>query len=191
MTRQGVVALLLAFTIIGSHVDARARVQTREPGLGDRIVMALAGRWTLTGTVEESSSSPAPFTIALVCRRTALGSAVDCVFSGRLPGVGPMEASALIGYRPDDGQVYWMEISSTGEYHAHRGVWNGDTIEFEPLTFVAGGATSVERLSLKIPSPGALLLRSTTTTGATTSSIEARGTRRSARRVDRCNHPQC
>jgi hypothetical protein len=113
----------------------------------------------------------------MACRRVVLGEAVDCSFSGRLPGLGPLEASAHIGYNLDDHRVYWMEIWSAGEYHAHRGVWSGPTLEFEPLTFTAAGATSVEQLSLTITTPGMLLLKSSTTTGAAVSSLEAKGRR--------------
>jgi hypothetical protein len=59
--------------------------------------------------------------------------------SERLTGIGPIAPAAVVGYNPDDHRVYWMEISSTGEYHAHRGSWKADTIEFEPLVYFTRG----------------------------------------------------
>src|SRR5262245_48660031 len=108
---------LLAMMLLTSCAEALTHVQGAARDDTERTVEALVGRWSLAGTIAEPPSSPAAFAVTMTCRRAALGKAVDCSFSGRLPGLGPMEASALIGYNPDDHHVYWMEISSAGEYH--------------------------------------------------------------------------
>jgi hypothetical protein len=163
---------LLATTILVSRMPAEARERMTVEDAVKRTVAALVGKWTFKGTLAEGSTRT-PFEVTMTCRRAAFGLAVSCALAGRLPGVGPMEASALIGYNADDGHAYWMEISSTGEYHAHRGLWQGDTMQFEPLTFTARGASSTEMLSLRVPAPGTLVLKSTTTSGADTATIEA------------------
>ena len=55
-----------------------------------------------------------------------------------------------------------MEISSTAEYHDHRGVWKGSSIECEPLPYMVMGKRFVEKLNVSFPSPGTLVLKSVT-----------------------------
>jgi len=172
----------MVFVVMVAMSQGASAVQNHEDKRAEQLAHALAGRWNLTATITESSASPVRFAVTMGCRPTALGAAADCTFSARLPGAGPMEASAVIGYNADDGRVYWMEISSAGEFHAHRGQWSGDTIEFEPLQFTSHAATSVEHLTLTLPSDGALLLKSTTTTGATSSALEVKGKRQAQTR---------
>jgi len=143
-----------------------------------RTTDAFLGRWVLTGTdTEPSPQAPARFNLTIDCKPAALGAAVNCSFVGRLPGVGRVEASSVIGYSPDEQVVRWMEISSTGEYHDHRGQWKGDVIEFEPLEFSISGKKATEYLSIGFPSAGKLTLRSVTETGEGKSILECAGTR--------------
>jgi hypothetical protein len=55
------------------------------------------------------------------CKLAVLGTAVACTLTGSVAGFGPVEAAAIVGYSPDEQLVHWTEISSTDEYHDHRG----------------------------------------------------------------------
>ena len=144
-----------------------------------KTVDAFVGHWTLTGTDQEpGSQEPERFGLVIDCKRASLGAAVSCLIAGRLPGVGPVEAAAVIGYSPDEKRVRWMEISSTGEYHDHKGQWNGDAIEFEPLQYSVAGKQATEYLSIRFPSPGQQMLRSVTETVEGKSILEWSGRRR-------------
>jgi hypothetical protein len=70
-----------------------------------------------------------------------------------------------------------MEISSAGEYHDHRGIWKGDEIQFEPLTYTASGATLTESFTPSFPSPGKTLWKWIVETSEGKSRIEVVGTR--------------
>lgn len=91
-----------------------------------------------------------------------------------------MEAAAVIGYNPDEKVVRWMEISSTGEYHDHRGAWKGSDIEFEPLPYSISGATATEYLRVGFPAPGRLTLHSVTETAKGKSVLDCIGRRRAS-----------
>ena len=152
--------------------------QSNRSAMVKKTVDAFVGHWVVTGTeTEPSSQAPAHFNLVIDCEPTALGAAVSCHFVGRLPGVGPVEAASVIGYSPDEQVVRWMEISSTGEYHDHRGRWKGDVIEFEPLEYSIAGRKATEYLSINFPSAGKLSLRSVTETGEGKSILECTGKR--------------
>ena len=108
----------------------------------------------------------------------ALSAAVACTFAGQSSDSGRIEASAVIGYSPDERVVRWMEISSTGEYHDHRGTWKGDTIGFEPLPYTVQGDQFVERLAVGFPSPSTLVLTAITETKNGQSKLEGKAKRR-------------
>ena len=94
------------------------------------------------------------FELTLDCKRTALNAAVTCGFAGKVANVRPIEAAAVIGYSSDEQVVRWMEISSTGEYHDHRGRSKGDEIEFEPLEYSVSGNKATEYLCIGFPASG-------------------------------------
>jgi len=83
----------------------------------------------------------------------------------------------VIGYSPDEHIVRWMEISSTGEYHDHRGSWKADAIHFEPLTYTLAGAKLTEHLTVGFPSAGKITLKSITRSSEGKSQLELAGTR--------------
>lgn len=146
-----------------------------------RTVEAMSGHWTFTGEATDSSGGkPAAITMTFDCQRAALGAAVSCMLRGKMAGFGPIEAATIVGFNADDSRVYWMEISSTGEYHTHMGRWIGDTIDFDPLTFTAGGASNTEMFSVRFPSKGRFVLKSTTKTSQVSSTVEGTATRRAA-----------
>jgi hypothetical protein len=178
ITVRAVVIWTMAAAIAATIAGATAHATDELSNDTRKTVAALLGRWTLRGTVIDSSSNaPAAVTVTMDCRSAARGVAVSCALSGRIAGIGPIGAAAVAGYNADDRRVYWMEISSTGEYHAHRGAWTGATITFEPLLFVQQGVSSTETFSLAFPGVGTMLLRSTTTTPGGSSTIEVKGQR--------------
>lgn len=92
---------------------------------------------------------------------------------------GPMEATLLIGYDAEENVVHFMGVSSTGEYHDHRGQWKGNAIEFERLTYTTEmGQQASEELHYSFPSPGVLNLRSTIRDGQGTMTLSGEGRRR-------------
>jgi len=166
--------------VLSGVVEAQAEGPATPPPEIKKTVDAFVGHWVLAGTDQEPGSAmPAHFKVIFDCKRTSLGAAVVCTIAARIPGVGPIEAAAVIGYSPDEQRVRWMEISSTGEYHDHRGEWNGDTIAFEPLAYTISGATATEYLSIRFPSPGHQDLRSVTETTEGKSILEWAGPRKS------------
>jgi hypothetical protein len=143
-----------------------------------KTVAAFAGHWSFHGSVTESgSTASAILTAVMDCKSAVSGTAVACSLSAKVD-VSTITAAILIGFNGADGRVYWMEISSTGEYHAHRGRWRGDTIEFEPLVTPAEHGSSTETLQVAFPSKGTLRLKSTTATTDASSTIEATALRR-------------
>ncbi len=142
-----------------------------------KTVAAFAGHWVLTGTNSEpGAKAPARVKAVIDCKSAALGAAVNCLIGADVSG-SHIEAATVIGYSPDEHVVRWMEISSTGEYHDHRGTWHGTEIGFEPLTYTAAGAKMTEYLRIAFPSPGKMILKSTTRTNDGPSRLELTGTR--------------
>ena len=166
----------LTLAIVPAHGETEST--PKPPPEIRKTVDAFVGSWSLTGTDQEPGAQLVRFDLVIDCKRASLGAAVSCRIAGRLPGVGPVEAAAVIGYSPDEQRVRWMEISSTGEYHDHKGKWNGDAIEFEPLTYSIAGKQATEYLSIRFPSPGVQQLRSVTETADGKSILDWSGKRR-------------
>jgi hypothetical protein len=119
-----------------------------------KTVDTLVGHWVLTGTdMEPGAKASVPAKLTMDCAPTALRKAVSCQVWVEL-GSDHIEATFLIGYNPDEQVVRWMEIASSGEYHDHRGHWNGDQIEFEPLRYTISGVKMTEYFTAGFPSPG-------------------------------------
>ena len=106
------------------------------------------------------------------CKSASLGVAVVCRLRGTVTGFGPVEATSLVGYDPEEKVVHWMEISSTGEYHDHKGPWKDDRVVFEALTYTVAGKKCTERFSLLFPAPNKMRLKSVTKTADGESRIE-------------------
>jgi len=142
---------------------------------------AFSGHWTLAGTdLEPGAAAPAAVHATMDCKSVALGSAVTCLIAADISGA-RIEAATVIGYSPDEHLVRWMEISSTGEYHDHRGPWNGDQITFEPLTYTVAGVTMTEYFSVSFLSAGKMTWRAITKTREGESRLDLIGIRKSAR----------
>ena len=171
------VAAVLMITLLPSIVHPQSS-ESANTAMIKKTVDAFVGHWVISGTdMEPGSKAPVKFELTLDCKRTALGAAVVCAFAGKLPNVGPIEAAAVIGYSPDEQLVRWMEISSTGEYHDHKGRWNSDEIEFEPLEYSVSGNKATEYLRIGFPATGNLTLSSVTETSDGKSVLECTGTR--------------
>jgi hypothetical protein len=146
-----------------------------------KTVDALAGYWTLTGTdMEPAARTPVSVKATVDCRRAALGAAVSCLITADVSDT-HVEAASVIGYSPDEHVVRWMEISSAGEYHDHRGPWKGTEIQFEPLTYTISGAMMTEYFAPSFPSPGRMIWKWRVETSEGTSRIELTGTRGSTK----------
>src|ERR1051326_7892551 len=175
--KRAIVTAAIVVALLPLRVHAQSKASANPPEI-KKTVDAFVGHWIITGTdTEPGAKAPVKFELTLDCKRTALGAAVTCGFAGKLPNVGPIEAAAVIGYSPEEQVVRWMEISSTGEYHDHRGKWKGDGIEFEPLGYLISGKQATEYLSISFPSADKLLLGSTTKTAEGDSILECTGSR--------------
>ena len=142
-----------------------------------KTVDAFTGHWTLSGTdMEPGAKGPAPVKAVLDCKPAALGAAVSCTITADISGT-RVEAASVIGYSPDEHVVRWMEISSSGEFHDHRGIWKGNVIDFEPLTYAVSGAKMTEYFSPSFPSPGKTAWKWTTESSEGKSRVELTGVR--------------
>ena len=171
-------AVLTIFVTL-AQPSGRAFAEPRDEDHVKGTVAALKGHWSFHGSVTDSvTKTPAVLTVLMDCRPAALGAAVACALSGQVAGAGPIAAAMVIGFNPSDQRVYWMEISSTGEFHTHRGAWRGNAIEFEPLVTPSERGSSTELFQLTFSSADNLLLKSTTTGADGSSTIEATAQRR-------------
>jgi hypothetical protein len=177
--KREIVAATMMVMLLPLRVHPQSKESANPPEI-KKTVDAFVGHWIITGTdTERGTKAPVKFELTLDCKRTALGVAVTCGFAGELPNVGPIEAAAVIGYSPDEQVVRWMEISSTGEYHDHKGRWKGNELEFEPLKFTTSGKKATEYLRIGFPSPDKFLLKSVTETSEGKSILECTGKRKS------------
>ncbi len=176
--RHAAAIALVGLLVTLSYAQQKAEAPVMPPETA-RTVHAFAGHWSFTGIdLEPGAKDAAKITMTVDCVTAALGAAVACTFAGQSTDAGRIEASAVIGYSPDERVVRWMEISSTGEYHEHKGTWKGDTIEFEPLPYTFLGDKFVERLTVSFPSPDTLVLMAITETKNGPSKLEGKAKRR-------------
>lgn len=176
-TILAVILVVVMFLGFSSSVHGQSKAAAT-PLEVKKTVDAFRGYWVLNGTdTEPGRQPPGQVNLTIDCKPTALGAAVSCSFVGRVTGVGCVEAASVIGYSPEEKVVRWMEISSTGEYHDHRGRWHGNVIEFDLLKFTTSGKRATEYLSISFPSAGQLRLRSVTETGAGKSILKCMGKR--------------
>jgi hypothetical protein len=125
---------------------ARAESAPPAPEL-KTTVDAFAGKWTLDVQITTPDGKAVKTPIAFDCRKTALGKAVACTMSGKVAGMGPIEASFLIGYDTTARNVHFMGITSDEEVHDHKCMWKGSTLECEPLKGGLGGEPITEELT--------------------------------------------
>ena len=163
--------ICLSFAVMAEPVQ-----QSKSPAVPKevrRTVELLEGHWTFQGTdTEPGKDEPATVSMEIDCKSAALGAAVACRLTGTVSGFGPVEAASVVGYDAEEKVVHWMEVSSTGEYHDHKGLWKKDRIVFEPLAYTAAGKKCTERFSLVFPAPNKMMLKSVTETEDGMSRIE-------------------
>jgi len=130
-----------------------------------KTVDAFAGRWTIKGTLAvPGATAPAPATLTIECKQTALGKAVVCTWNGEATGMGPLEAGGLVGYDPVDKVVHFMAITSDGEFHDHKGTWKDDkSLVFEPLKYNSAMGPATEDLRLSFAAANQMSFNSVTT----------------------------
>jgi hypothetical protein len=145
---------LSSIVITASTLAAHAEGSSAGTVEVKKTVDTLVGHWVLTGTdMEPGAKASVPAKVIMDCAPTALRKAVSCHVWVDL-GSEHIEATFLIGYNPDEQVVRWMEIASSGEYHDHKGHWNGDEIQFEPLRYAISGVKMTEYFTAGFPSPG-------------------------------------
>jgi len=160
VTYRPVFCLLMLVT--ASHAQNDNNALAAAPEI-KQTVNRLSGHWKFQGTDTESQAKePSKVALTIDCRPTALGAAVVCDFRGNVADSGSVEATAVVGYSPDEHVVRWMEISSSGEYHDHRGNWKGNALEFEPLSYTVPHKGYTEKFSLRFPTDRELLLKAVT-----------------------------
>jgi hypothetical protein len=163
--------ICLSSMALASYAQSKSESHTQPPEV-KRTVDALVGHWSFKGSdAEPGAKEPLSVSMEIDCRLAVLGAAVTCTLRGNVANSGPIEAATIVGYDPDEQIVHWMEISSTGEYHDHKGKWKGDMIVFEPLVYMSAGKKCTERFTLSLPSAGAFTLNSVTETTAGLSTI--------------------
>jgi hypothetical protein len=168
----------LSSMAVASYAQSKSESRTLPPEV-KRTVDALVGHWSFRGSdVEPGVKEPLNVSMEIDCWLAVLGTAVACALRGNIENSGPIEAATIVGYDPDEQIVHWMEISSTGEYHDHKGKWKGDMIVFEPLVYMSAGKKCTERFSLSFPSIATFALNSVTETTAGLSTITGRAKKR-------------
>lgn len=170
--------ICVIWLVVGGYAQSVNEAQT-PPVQVKRTVDALVGQWRFEGSdAEPGVKEQLQVTMAFDCRLAALGAAVACTLVGNVANSGPIEAASIVGYDSDEQIVHWMEISSTGEYHDHRGKWKGEMIIFEPLVYKTAGKRYTETFTLSFPSAGTFVLKSVTETAAGSSTITGTAKRR-------------
>ena len=168
--------LVLMWFGLGIMTTLYAEDKTQAPAMPVEVkktVDSLAGHWIFVGSdTEPGAKGPAKVTMDIDCKPAALVLRSACTLVGQIAGIGPVEAASVVGYSPDERLVHWMEISSTREYHDHKGSWREDTVEFEPLPYTVSGKKNVENFRISFLSPGILVLKAITQTPDGSSILE-------------------
>jgi hypothetical protein len=142
------VSLVAILGLAGGATIVRAAEATPPPAPElEKTVAAFAGKSVYDATITMPGGKPLKTKFTFDCRKTALGKAVTCLFTGSIPGVGPYEGSFLIGYDTYGKAVHFMAITSDEEVHDHVCRWNGDELPCDSLKGGMGGQAVTEALS--------------------------------------------
>jgi hypothetical protein len=127
-----------------------ARAESAPPPAPElkRTVDAFAGKWLYDTTITMPGGKPVKAKLTMDCRKTALGKGVSCLWSGNIPGDGPFEGTAVVGYDTFGKKVHFMGIFSDEEVHDHACAWSGNELKCEPLKGGMGGGPVTEEFSL-------------------------------------------
>jgi hypothetical protein len=140
--------VLALLTLVGGVAVARAETAPPPAPELKKTVDAFAGKWVYDTTVTMPGGKPVKTKLMVDCRKTALGKAVSCQWSGNIPGDGPFEGTAVVGYDTFGKSVHFMGIFSDEEVHVHKCAWKGSTLACEPLKGGMGGGPITEEFSL-------------------------------------------
>ena len=112
---------------IAAEMAAESMKKHEVPPEVKKIVDHFTGSWSFTTTISMAEGMP-PIKARekYQCKKIANGAAVNCHGSGKVPGMGKMEATHLIGYDPELKVVRMLSWSSMGEIHDHRGAYKDD-----------------------------------------------------------------
>jgi hypothetical protein len=140
---------ILAVLTLFSGVHA-ARAESAAPPAPElkKTVDAFAGKWVYDTTVTMPGGKPVKTKLSMDCRKTAAGKAVSCLWSGNIPGDGPFEGTAVVGFDTFGKSVHFMGIFSDEEVHDHKCAWKGNTLGCETLKGGMGGGPVTEDISL-------------------------------------------
>lgn len=131
-------------TVADAHAGEKAPPPAPELA---RTVAAFAGKTVFDATITLPGGKPLKTKFTFDCKKTALGKAVSCAFTGTIPGMGPYEGGFLIGYDTYGKAVHFMAITSDEEVHDHVCRWSGDELPCDPLKGGMGGQAVTEELS--------------------------------------------
>jgi hypothetical protein len=90
--------VLAVLTLSGGVSVARAESAPPPPPELKKTVDAFVGKWVYETTVTMPGGKPVKTKLSVDCRKTALGKAVSCLWSGNIPGDGPFEGTAVLGF---------------------------------------------------------------------------------------------
>ncbi len=126
---------------------------------------AFAGKWSMDAELTmPGATEPTKFKVTMDCKSIALGNGAHCAMDGKVPKMGPMGQSCLVGFDPVGGAVHLMCITSMGEVHDHKGAWKDDkTLEFEPYKFTMDGKAATEMVLFSWVEPKLLTFTSIVT----------------------------
>jgi hypothetical protein len=131
-----------------AHTKPGAGAAGRPTAEQTRAVQAFLGQWVYDSTITLPGSAPVKAELTLSCKEAAAGRAALCAFGGEIPGIGPMDASILVGADRLDNKVHFMAITSDDELHDHVCSWRDEkNLECVPLKAGLGGQPVTEELS--------------------------------------------
>lgn len=156
--------IVLAGLALGSLVGvARAEEAAPPPPEMKKTIEAFHGNWVFDGTVVPPGGAPTKMKMKFDCQKTALGKGVACSGSANIPGMGPWQASVMVGYDLLMKQVHFMAVTSDEEVHDHKCLWKSDTsLVCEPLKGGLGAQPATEDLAFTV-GPKLLAFKSVTT----------------------------
>jgi len=171
--------VLALFTVLAS---ASARAESAEPPAPPapelkKTVDAFAGKWLYDTTITMPGGKAVKAKLSMDCRKTALGKAVSCLWSGNIPGDGPFEGTAVVGYDTFGKSVHFMGVFSDEEVHDHKCAWKGNDLQCELLKGGMGGGPVTEDFSLKFEGNRSSFLSICTFGDGTKTTFEASGKR--------------
>ncbi len=141
--------VLALFTLSGMISTARAESAPPPPPAPElkKTVDAFMGKWVYDTTITMPDGKSEKAKLTMDCKKTAVGKAVSCAWSGKLSD-GPFEGTSVVGYDTFGKAVHFMGIFSDEEVHDHKCMWKGNSLQCEPLKGGMSGGPVTEDFSL-------------------------------------------